>query len=512
MKEDLSLRALLTHPDAGGLQHVAGPGNAVWASVGVASAVAGLPNDDGRGFAILTETLPAAPWLQDALIRRLHDRGFAGVALPGAAELSPGTRRLAERFGVTVVATADPIVTARACWQLALARDSLILDYVRRVARSFDYPAANIADLLEHLAKNLGHGVALIDASHTLHSAGGDLPDALREAIDMSPWVSQARMGKASASSIRVDSAGRTGLRLVVFGTGLNDTQVRALSTAAEVMMPAVAARIMIDDVTALEEVSVSAELLREFLDLRGARDTDVERRMLDRGWRTDGHHLGFQILGRTRVDAMGLLRAASQELRGQPADSHLTVSGSSVLGWLTLPEPVTARTVENAAALVRHVHAALRRSLNVATGLGSLQSGAVGLATTLNEAGDAAKLAVNRSATNYLLRVDSLGFEQLLLAWTRNDTFLPAAESLLEPLRAESSELLHTLTTFLDHESGIQATASAMGLHRNTVSARIQRAQELLGIDFAAPEARLALHLACRALPARGARDGKIS
>ncbi|WP_257998356.1 PucR family transcriptional regulator [Zhihengliuella halotolerans] len=135
---------------------------------------------------------------------------------------------------------------------------------------------------------------------------------------------------------------------------------------------------------------------------------------------------------------------------------------------------------------------------------MGPLQSGAAGLTTTLIEAGDAACLAVNRSATNYLLRVDSLGFEQLLLAWTRNDTFLPAAESLLEPLRAESPELLHTLTTFLDHESGIQATAGAMGLHRNTVSARIQRAQDLLGIDFSAPEARLALHLACRALPDR--------
>ncbi|MGH3705720.1 MAG: helix-turn-helix domain-containing protein [Agromyces sp.] len=48
-------------------------------------------------------------------------------------------------------------------------------------------------------------------------------------------------------------------------------------------------------------------------------------------------------------------------------------------------------------------------------------------------------------------------------------------------------------------------ATAAALGLHRNTVSTRIQRAQELLGVDMTDPEARLALHLACRAVRESG-------
>ena len=47
--------------------------------------------------------------------------------------------------------------------------------------------------------------------------------------------------------------------------------------------------------------------------------------------------------------------------------------------------------------------------------------------------------------------------------------------------------------------ESGIAATADALGLHRNTVSTRIIRAQELLGLDLGDPETRLAVQLACR-------------
>ncbi len=75
------------------------------------------------------------------------------------------------------------------------------------------------------------------------------------------------------------------------------------------------------------------------------------------------------------------------------------------------------------------------------------------------------------------------------------------SAESLLAPLIARGPDLIETLTAYLDHESGIAATADALGLHRNTVSTRVARAQELLGLDLADPETRLAVHLACRAV-----------
>lgn len=492
----LDLASVLAHPDNGQLSLVAGPNGGAWQEVTVDE-----PRGPGTGLLITTSAFPAASWQQDSLVRRIHDRGYAAVAMPAAASASAGARKLADRLGVTLLEVARPIELARACWQLLQARDALTIDYVRKVAQAFEYPAADLADLLGHLCSAIGHGVALIDANGTVQEAGGTFNEGLRAAIDFSPWMSVARVGEGAATSVRVDSSTREGLRLVVFGTALGDAQLRALSTAAEIMMPAVAARILIDELASVNDASASADLLRAFIDLRGARDPDVQRRMAERGWRTAGYHLAFQFTPRAQVDPIGLLRAVSHELATISVEARSMLSGRSVLGWLSFAESPTASQVEGYASALHGVHQRLRRTRDIALGVGSLQSGEAGLTRSLSEAADAAKIATSRSSSGYLVRVDSLGLEQLLLSWTGSDTFLPAAESLLAPLLTEAPELLDTLAAYLDHESGIQATADTLGLHRNTVSQRVQRAQELVGADLSSPETRLALHLACRAV-----------
>jgi purine catabolism regulator len=88
-----------------------------------------------------------------------------------------------------------------------------------------------------------------------------------------------------------------------------------------------------------------------------------------------------------------------------------------------------------------------------------------------------------------------------LLLGWTQTDTFQPAAADLLAPLVDQPGGLLDTLSVFLDCESSVADTAAVLGVHRNTVTARVTRIQELLGVNLSAPDERLALHLACRTL-----------
>lgn len=496
----LDLASVLAHPDNGELAHVAGPEGGSGQEVTVDEHTAA-----GSGLLILSAPLPATTWQQDALVRRVHDRGFRALALPGASAAASGAQKLAARLGVSLLAVARPYELARACWQLQQARDALTIDYVRKVAQAFEYPATDLADLLGHLCAAIGHGIALIDGSGAVQQSGGTLSQELHGAIEFSPWISVARCADEAAASVRVDSSTREGLRLVVFGTGIGDAQLRALSTVAEIMMPAVAARILIDELATVNDASASADLLRAFLELRGARDADVQTRMSERGWRTAGFHLGFQFSPRTRVDPIGLLRAVSHELASISVESRAALSGRSVLGWLSFSEAPSASQVETYVGALHAAHQHLRRTRDIALGIGSLQSGEGGLARSLSEATDAAKIAISRSSTGYLVRVDSLGLEQLLLAWTGNDTFLPAAESLLAPLLTEAPELLDTLAAYLDHESGIQATADALGLHRNTVSQRVQRAQELVGADLTSPETRLALHLACRAVLAPG-------
>jgi PucR family transcriptional regulator, purine catabolism regulatory protein len=489
MSAGLSLAGLRAHPENGGLHRIAGPEDAAWDAVAVESAEADLPTLPDGGLAVLLDPAPETPWQQDAMLRRIRERGFRGVALPGAAGFDPGAQRLAERLGICLLDVERPIVLAQACWMLVQAQDALTLSHVRKVARSFEYPARDLPDLLRQVSATLGHPLALVDGTDVLHSSGGELDPALHAAIDFRPWIDIARAGSHTAASVRVDSPSRPGLRLVVFGEGLSESQLAALSVAAEVAMPAVAARILIDEVAEVNDVSASSALLRDFVDARGLADDDVERRMGERGWRTTGHHLGFRMVGRGRLDPLPLLRAVRAALGGIAAEAHVTTAGRGLSGWLAFSEAPDPATVERLARGLRALHREVGRSFAIATGVGSLQRGAAGLAVTLDEAADAARIAASRSATGWFVRVDSLGLEQLLLAWT--------------------GDLLRTLSAYLDQESSLVATAEALNLHRNTVAVRIRRVQELLGVDLTDPETRLAIHLACRAVLAPAAGDG---
>lgn len=496
----LDLGALLAHPANGGIRVVVEAADA-FAGVTVAAREAMLPAHGEAGLAALTEPPPTAPWQQDALVRRVRDRGFRGLAVSGAEVLGAGSRRLAARLGLTVLEVDDPMALARAGWELVQGRDALTLGYVRRVAQSIEYSASHLADLLRHLSASVGHGVALIDAEGVLLEAGGHLPEPVRAAIDVGLWQDAVSVAEGAAASVRVDSPSRAGLRLAMFGAGLSPAQLSALAVAAEVAMPAVAARILIDEVADVSDAAVASGLLREFLEARDARDPDVEQRMSERGWRTGGYHLAFRIAGRRRLETLELLRFVRRGLAALPVDSQAVTSGRGVTGWLSFAEPPPAPRLDEHIASLRALHDGARRSFDVATGIGSLDSGAGGLLASIDGAVDGARIAAARAATGWFVRVDALGIEQVLLSWAGSDTFVPAAESLLAPLASQGPELLETLTAYLDHESGVSATAAALGLHRNTVAMRIARAQELLGIDLTDVDARLALHLACRAL-----------
>lgn len=500
--EALRVAVLLAHPTNGGLRRIGGPDDLPLSDVSVEAVEADLGENDGA-LAVLTSMAPVEPWQRDALLRRVRDRGYRALAIPGAERMDQGTRRLADRLGIALLQVDRPIELARACWMLIEARDALTLDHVRKIAGSFEYAADDLADLLAHVSANLGYGVALVDAAGVVQETGGHLPGNLHSVIDFGPWIDIARMDGHATASVRVDSPTRPGLRLAIFGEGLGDAQLQSLAVAAEVAMPAVAARILIDEVVAVNDAAVSSALLRDFTDLRGAPDADVERRMVERGWRTAGYHLGFRLAGRSRLDPLPLVRFVVGELRGVEAEAHATTAGRGVSGWLTFPTPPEPAQLTRLVEALRIMHLRVRRSFNVATGVGSLQSGATGLGRTLSEAADAARLAGSRSRTGWFMPIEGLGAEQLLLSWTESDTFVPAASALLAPLLEKSPALIETLTAYLDHESAIAATADALGLHRNTVSLRIQRAQELLGLDLDDPDTRLAVHLACRALNA---------
>ena len=71
-----------------------------------------------------------------------------------------------------------------------------------------------------------------------------------------------------------------------------------------------------------------------------------------------------------------------------------------------------------------------------------------------------------------------------------------------MAPLKGvDGGQLLRTLQAYLEAGGSVSTTSIVLGLHRNTVTARLHRLRERLGVDLDDPNQRLALQLACRSI-----------
>ena len=77
-------------------------------------------------------------------------------------------------------------------------------------------------------------------------------------------------------------------------------------------------------------------------------------------------------------------------------------------------------------------------------------------------------------------------------------------AETALAPLLDPASQgLLATLRAYLECGGSVVETAAATGVHRNTITTRLQQIRDRLGVDLNDPSQRLALQVACRSVRA---------
>lgn len=86
------------------------------------------------------------------------------------------------------------------------------------------------------------------------------------------------------------------------------------------------------------------------------------------------------------------------------------------------------------------------------------------------------------------------------LLDGLAKSTNLSAFRGLVVPLldydHKRGSDLIRTLSVYFDTGTNASETADRLFLHRNSLLYRLERIQELTGLDLKEPEARLALQL----------------
>ncbi|MDO4028223.1 PucR family transcriptional regulator [Clavibacter michiganensis] len=514
MIRPIPLSALLDHASLADVRRVAGAADPAVSGVrGVRmdapadDATAGVSGGSSSGAGDVLVVLDRAErttWRFDARLRRLADRGVAAVVLDAAVAVDPATTLLADRLGIVVLTCDDAWATSVALHdRLGDARAAAgraALDAVSAVADAGRDPA----DALRAAAAMLGRPALLVDSSgRVLAPEGSALSPAAHAAVaaGLAGHVDARPVGeRGTLVTAPVDSGLMAPSWLVVEVPGSVVAEVEAVAAALPVVALAVGHRLSLRRVVDEREARWRIALLGELLEAGDSPGAGLLRRALELGWRVEGWHMGIRVVSRQDADIVGRRYELIEALAAEGLDVGVVEQGDGWAAWISFALEPDVPTAHDAARAVRRAQQRWDDDLPSDVGVGRVHRGPAGIARSLAEAADAARLAASRPQSGRFLHVDRLGLAQLLLAWTQTDTFQPAALELLAPLRRQTTgDLLATLATYLDAESSVAETASILAVHRNTVAERIQRVQRILQVDLADAETRLALHLACR-------------
>ncbi|MET8996013.1 helix-turn-helix domain-containing protein [Amycolatopsis sp. NPDC004169] len=442
---------------------------------------------------VVVRPIAGTDWQIDALLRRCADSGATGVLLPGTEPLT-ASRLLADRLAVPLLNTGAPPLDLLVEARLSLAAPDLdranLLLATHRALGDRLRPPEEVVAVLRRLLRG---PVAVLDDQGA--PLAGEVAGRVR-LDEPVPQRTELADGVLLAHPVLLQ---RPALWLAAELTGPGAASADIVPPALAVAAGALQRWLLANRLELERDARSRTALLGDLLRLDTEPDADLRRRVADAGWRLGGWHVGLHLGVPAAVDTVARTPEVVRALRAENVEAVVVEHGDGWTGWVSSDHEPTAERVRSLAARLQAAHRALR--LGAHMGVGRPHPRPEGLAATVAEALDAARLAATRPETGHFLHVDQLGMAQLLLEWTRTDTFEPAARALVAPLRSASGDLVRTLAAYLDAESSIAETATVLGIHRNTVAARVARIEQLLGVDLSRPDERLALHLASRAV-----------
>lgn len=151
---------------------------------------------------------------------------------------------------------------------------------------------------------------------------------------------------------------------------------------------------------------------------------------------------------------------------------------------------------------------------MQVLIGIGRAVTNLAGLRVSYNQAVEALKIAQALGQRAGLRNFDELG----VLHWLRHlspkllgaNIYLDAIRRLAEYDEQHHQNLLLTLETYLD-VGGVAEVATRLHVHRNTLSYRLERIEQLLDLDLRDPACRMNLYVALKAYRLHNGPAGAI-
>lgn len=417
-----------------------------------------------------TPLLSSTPWLADRLtLPVLVARDMAAVDL---------AMRL--RAVVHGAETDRGLVCARVAERLAAAR------------------VTSPAQVVEVLDAALPARCAVLGAEST--PLAGPMPSADLGSVLRGGVTATVRGESGAVVAVPVGPAGRplSALWLVAETTALTDAELTTIRAALSVASWAVAAWSATRQLETARDNAFHTLVLSELLTAGDQVSPRTAENAVQAGWSLDGWHIGVRLLpaSRDRPVPPTLRRTLAE----QGIDGPVVELGDGWACWVTQrAEPAPDRFRDVVDAVVRVLDTPVAAGL--VAGIGRAQPGPGGLARSLTEAWDLARIAGFSGSRRRVEHADTADPRRLVLASVSGDETLRRSRRLLGALLApDNAVLLETLETYLRLESSATATATRLSVHRNTVLKRLDRIEQLLDVRMTDPTVRLALQIACSA------------
>ena len=161
------------------------------------------------------------------------------------------------------------------------------------------------------------------------------------------------------------------------------------------------------------------------------------------------------------------------------------------------------ADPIDHSLALSQAFSSEIKRQFpqsRAAIGLGQVAREINGWRSSYRDAVQAMELA-QRLQTDLPLFIGDLGVYQLILSLSDRDKLSGFCDDTLGALMdydmRQNADLIKTLEAFFNSHGNLSQTAQSLIVHRNTLLYRMNRINDIAGIDLGRPETRLALHLA---------------
>jgi sugar diacid utilization regulator len=434
----------------------------------------------------------AASYRFDIAVRLARSRAVCALVLSGESfsSITPTAAAIAERAGIAVARTAEGTDLADLCVRITheiAGGAEAALDHAFGALRvALARPRAPVDELVAAAAAELGRPLELRSSADAGEVAAPVLVDGKPE-----QWVCA---GPAHGNS--------------------------AMATELAVQIIAGQVGRLIESERRSQELPIQsrAELLTELLGTRGHDSTQLVRRARALDIPIDGWHVAVRLELDPTDDQGGtdelaafearraIARIALETARSSGGTWHTARDGPAIILLRMFREDPGAKAVMEVVRIAERVLKRIERRLEMTVarcGVGSLHSGATGLASTAAEARAGVAAARAAGHANVATAFDSMGLRRTLLEWYASDSARDAVTQILAPLdelqgqRGETA--LRTLQTYLDHRGSLTQTAQSLGLHRNAVAYRIKKIFSLLEADLDNPDDWLLLQLACR-------------